>query len=492
MQTVRHLAERARGAGAEIREGVEVTGFELGDDGVAAVLTSAGAWRARRVVACAGAVGRAAVALLGLDPTSRWAASGARWSTLLEGAGGRVRARGRGPERVGGQRGAGGAPRPGRAAALRPRRARARGRGLGHLLPHGPHRHRHHRRRPAVLLADPGSIPTAPTTPSTPPSRRSRTSSSPASPPRCGASAGAPDDWRVTAAGGIVAHTPDNYPVCDWVPADVYAIVDSGHGFKTLAIGRLVADDMVGGRAAARAVPARPLRRRSDRRPLRRARIRGPDIASSHGPGLTVATPQAARARAPRPRGARRGPPRAADHGHLRVRREARPAATARSGRCERCGRALGHEPDPRRAVRGDPPDAAALPRRCRSLFGLVVAAAAIFFTLTGNIFSRLRAAAAGDDDLVLLRAARPPAALSAGDRGPAALGAAPAVAPSATATRRGRAGGRPWTSASGRHRSGVSSRSGMPVLVLHDVAVDVEQQRRGSTSRPMRVLSQP
>jgi hypothetical protein len=53
-------------------------------------------------------------------------------------------------------------------------------------------------------------------------------------------------DWRMSAAGGVVAHTPDNYPVCDWVLDNVYAIVDSGHGFKTLAVGRLAAEDMSG------------------------------------------------------------------------------------------------------------------------------------------------------------------------------------------------------------------------------------------------------
>jgi hypothetical protein len=42
-----------------------------------------------------------------------------------------------------------------------------------------------------------------------------------------------------------VPHTPDNYPVCDWVREHVYAIVDSGHGFKTLAIGHLAADDIM-------------------------------------------------------------------------------------------------------------------------------------------------------------------------------------------------------------------------------------------------------
>ena len=53
--------------------------------------------------------------------------------------------------------------------------------------------------------------------------------------------------WRATLAGGIVSHTPDNYPVCDWVAPNAYAIVDSGHGFKLLALGRLAADDVLDG-----------------------------------------------------------------------------------------------------------------------------------------------------------------------------------------------------------------------------------------------------
>ena len=57
-------------------------------------------------------------------------------------------------------------------------------------------------------------------------------------------------EWQVTPAGGIVAHTPDNYPVCDWVLPNAYAIVDSGHGFKMLALGRLAADDVLDGEPA--------------------------------------------------------------------------------------------------------------------------------------------------------------------------------------------------------------------------------------------------
>ena len=48
-------------------------------------------------------------------------------------------------------------------------------------------------------------------------------------------------------AGGIVAHTPDNYPVCDWVLPNAYAIIDSGHGFKMLALGERAADDILDG-----------------------------------------------------------------------------------------------------------------------------------------------------------------------------------------------------------------------------------------------------
>lgn len=64
-------------------------------------------------------------------------------------------------------------------------------------------------------------------------------------------------DWRVTAAGGIIGHTADNYPICDWVSENTYAIVDSGHGFKTLAIGRLAAEEIATGRPDPRLEPFR-------------------------------------------------------------------------------------------------------------------------------------------------------------------------------------------------------------------------------------------
>ena len=80
-------------------------------------------------------------------------------------------------------------------------------------------------------------------------------------------------DWKLSAAGGIVAHTPDNYPVCDWVLDNVYAIVDSGHGFKTLA-------DRAAGGAEDMSEPGEPRLE-----PFRLERFeRGELLAASKGP----------------------------------------------------------------------------------------------------------------------------------------------------------------------------------------------------------------
>ena len=72
MRTVRHLADRARAAGARIEEGVEVTGFELGPDGVEAVLTVARPGRAARSPCSPRGRGRLGCwAMLGQAPRSR-------------------------------------------------------------------------------------------------------------------------------------------------------------------------------------------------------------------------------------------------------------------------------------------------------------------------------------------------------------------------------------------------------------------------------------
>ena len=61
-------------------------------------------------------------------------------------------------------------------------------------------------------------------------------------------------------------------------------------------------------------------------------------------------------------------------------------------------------------------------------VYGLVVLALAMFFTLTGNIFSVFILLPLGADALVLLRPAGPPQALPQGDRGAPEVGAPPAM----------------------------------------------------------------
>jgi glycine/D-amino acid oxidase-like deaminating enzyme len=51
--------------------------------------------------------------------------------------------------------------------------------------------------------------------------------------------------WQSTTHGGVIALTPDGYPVADRIGDNVYAILDAGHGFKMLAIGDLAARELL-------------------------------------------------------------------------------------------------------------------------------------------------------------------------------------------------------------------------------------------------------
>jgi glycine/D-amino acid oxidase-like deaminating enzyme len=237
MQTVRRLAELARAAGAEIREEVEVGAFEPRGGGVEALVTSEGRLECETVVVAPGPWVARVWRMLGLDPrplVSYWKAQEGEFA--LGGVGLSGSAGGEAPVVHLDQAGPLRSDRDGRvlvegAWGIYFRMGRT-GTGItGGGLP--------------VLLSDPELDPYGPDNP-----EHAAEADFPEFFVSGLASAlprfrGRADDWSVTAAGGIVAHTPDNYPVCDWALPNVYAIVDSGHGFKTLAIGRLAAADIL-------------------------------------------------------------------------------------------------------------------------------------------------------------------------------------------------------------------------------------------------------
>ncbi|MBM3666096.1 MAG: FAD-binding oxidoreductase [Actinobacteria bacterium] len=254
MQTVRRLAERARAAGAEIAEGVEVTGFDWGGEqpgeGPArAVLTSEGPIGCEAVVAAPGPWigglwrmlgGPAEVEVAGSERPRRfveyWKAQEGQFALPGVGLGGRagIEAPVVHLDQTGGLR----SDRDGRELVpgawgiyfhLGRTGTGVTGGGLPVLLdepemdPYGPE-------NPEHAVED--HFPDFFTSGLAVAFERFR---------------GRGDEWQTTPAGGIVPHTPDNYPVCDWAAPNAYVIVDSGHSFKMLALGRMVADDIVDG-----------------------------------------------------------------------------------------------------------------------------------------------------------------------------------------------------------------------------------------------------
>lgn len=252
MQTVRHLAARARAAGAEIVEGVEATGFERAggpDSPLSAVLTSDGRVECDAVVVAPGPwVGRLwemlgqpeEVALAGSSRPQRfieyWKAQEGQFALPGVGLGGRagIEAPVVHLDQAGGLR----SDRDGReltpgAWGIYFHLGRTGTGVTGGGLP--------------VRLDHPEMDPYGPDNPAHAADHGFTEFFTSGLATAFGRFKGRSADWQATPAGGIVAHTPDNYPVCDWVTPNAYGIVDSGHGFKMLALGRLVADDILDG-----------------------------------------------------------------------------------------------------------------------------------------------------------------------------------------------------------------------------------------------------
>lgn len=53
-------------------------------------------------------------------------------------------------------------------------------------------------------------------------------------------------EWRCASYGAVGIFTPDSYPVADFVLRNVFAILDSTHAFKLLALGKLAARRLLG------------------------------------------------------------------------------------------------------------------------------------------------------------------------------------------------------------------------------------------------------
>lgn len=58
--------------------------------------------------------------------------------------------------------------------------------------------------------------------------------------------AGAAEAWQSSSYAAQTCFTPDSYPIVDFVRENVYAVLDSNHGFKLLALGRLAARELLG------------------------------------------------------------------------------------------------------------------------------------------------------------------------------------------------------------------------------------------------------
>ena len=57
------------------------------------------------------------------------------------------------------------------------------------------------------------------------------------------------EQWKDEPSGGIGAFTPDSFPVFDQFRESVYVIADSNHGYKMIGVGKLVAQELLGARS---------------------------------------------------------------------------------------------------------------------------------------------------------------------------------------------------------------------------------------------------
>jgi hypothetical protein len=65
------------------------------------------------------------------------------------------------------------------------------------------------------------------------------------------------ENWSVSAFSAPTCFTPDSHPIVGFVHENVYVLIDSNHGFKLLALGKLGASEIVTGERRAELDPFR-------------------------------------------------------------------------------------------------------------------------------------------------------------------------------------------------------------------------------------------
>ena len=226
--TLAALEGMARAAGVAIREGVEVTGFEMSEGTVSAVSTSAGRIESDLVVLAPGPWARDLLRLLDLSealPFHYWQVREGEYvhaNAALD-----VRSP---VVHLDADEPVPGLPTP---WGIYFRPGLGRGAAIGAL--------------PLPLDADCGLDPYGPSHPELGATTREFDESVTAAMAwALGRFEGGYDHWTCSSYGAQTCFTPDSYPVVDFLRENVYAILDSNHGFKMLALGKLAASEMLG------------------------------------------------------------------------------------------------------------------------------------------------------------------------------------------------------------------------------------------------------
>ena len=56
--------------------------------------------------------------------------------------------------------------------------------------------------------------------------------------------------YRKEPSGGLGCFTPDSFPIFDQFCENVHLIADSNHGYKMIGVGKLVANEVLGGKSS--------------------------------------------------------------------------------------------------------------------------------------------------------------------------------------------------------------------------------------------------